>query len=356
MSPAPAPAAQPGERIHAIDAIRGIAAIAVVLFHATVRYPAFMRGDPTTDAPLFPGFTEHDVGLVPVLWFFLISGFVITWTIDRCRTPMDFVVSRASRLYPTYWAAIVVTVATGLIWPLPGVAFTPGQVLMNLTMAHELVGVPSVAGVFWSLAVELRFYVFALAVFALGWLPRVHWAALLWAAAGLATVLLGDTAHPVPWRVAQLLDLWQAPYLVAGMMLYRLWRGQTPVWSAVTVGLCTVSMVLTMEPAPAATCMVVAGAILWSAHGGLRWLAARPLVWLGGVSYALYVSHEQMIYIVIRGLDRQGMPHAASVAVAVVAALVLAWAITVAVERPAMRGIRVAWRAHRLRSGPVRAE
>ena len=332
------------QRVLALDAFRGVAALAVVLYHVTLRYPTFIRGLPPSDAPLFPGLLQFEAGVVPVLWFFLISGFVITWTVGRCRTPMDFVVSRVSRIYPAYWASIALTVAFVALWPLPGVSHSGGQVLVNLTMLQAYALVPDVAGVYWSLAVEILFYLFALALFAAGLWRVVHVAAFGWAALALATVLLESAGVPTSWRVGQLLLLHYAPYLVAGMSLYHVWRREHLAWSGATLCLCTVAIALQQGTVSAALCLAGMIVIAGSAEGGLRWLATPPLPWLGSVSYSLYLVHEYPCYVVIRALDRAGAPHLASISVAVVAALALAGAITYGVERPAMRRIRGTWR------------
>lgn len=338
------------QRLHGLDAMRGIAAICVVLFHVLLRYPSFMRGQLMGPEPLFPGFTQGDAGIVPVLWFFLISGFVIAWTVDRCRTPMDFVVSRVSRIYPAYWTGILVSAAIALAAPLPGFAFSPVQVMANATMLQSYLGIPHVSGVYWSLAVELLFYIYALALFASGLWPRAHLVAGAWVAVSLAAMVATRAGVAVPWRVTQLLLLTYAPFLAGGMMLYRLWQRQTPALSAAVLALCGAATLLAYPPVPAATCFVAAGLIAWSAQGGLAWLAAPPLVWLGGVSYALYLTHEQVSYVVIRAVDAQGGPHLAGVVAAIVVSLLLAWGITRGIEQPAMRAIRAAWR--RIRPEP----
>ena len=330
-------------RILALDAFRGIAALSVVLYHITLRYPAFMQGLPTPSTPLFPsfapGFAQIDAGIVPVLWFFLLSGFVITWTVDRCRTPADFLVSRISRIYPAYWASLLLTVAVLLLWPLPGA--TPGLAvtLVNITMLQTWLGVPDIAGVYWSLAVELMFYAYALALFALGQWRRVHLAACAWAALSLANTLLARHGIETSWRLGQFLLIHHTPFLAGGMALYQLWRRQHPAWSAATLGLCIAAILLAFPPISAALCLA-AMAFIAIATRQPRLLALPPLLWLGSVSYPLYLVHEYPSYIAIRALDGAGLPHPAAVAAALLLALALAAAVSYGVERPALRLLR----------------
>jgi peptidoglycan/LPS O-acetylase OafA/YrhL len=64
--------------------------------------------------------------------FFIVSGYVIFMTLHRTREPMDFVVSRFSRLFPAYWAAVVLTFLVTTLLGLPGKQVAVAQALVNL--------------------------------------------------------------------------------------------------------------------------------------------------------------------------------------------------------------------------------
>jgi len=82
-------------RIQELDSLRGIAAVAVVLYHFTYRFGELYEFQ--TPPPF-----QVTLGQYGVQLFFIISGFVIFMTLNRTRRPLDFVVSRFSRLHPTY--------------------------------------------------------------------------------------------------------------------------------------------------------------------------------------------------------------------------------------------------------------
>jgi peptidoglycan/LPS O-acetylase OafA/YrhL len=127
--------------------------------------------------------------------FFIISGFVIFMTLERTRSAMDFVVSRFARLYPAYWAAMYFTIAVVLISPVAN--YEPEsltQVLANITMWHSLFRIPHVDGAYWTLYVELWFYVSMLVLFVTGRLRQIElW--LLVALAGAWMWWLGILLH-----------------------------------------------------------------------------------------------------------------------------------------------------------------
>ena len=81
-------------RIYELDAFRGIAAMAVVLYHYSTRYNEIF--DVTS-------FLNFSFGWMGVPLFFILSGFVITLSVNRCKSPFEFLYRRFIRLYPTYW-------------------------------------------------------------------------------------------------------------------------------------------------------------------------------------------------------------------------------------------------------------
>ncbi len=302
-----------------------------------------MLGQQVENTAIVPGLSQAEAGLLPVLCFFLISGFVIAWTVDRSETSVDFVVSRFSRLYPAFWASIGVTVGLTVCWPLPGADLTVSQVLVNLTMAQEFMGVRSVDGVFWSLTVELTFYIWVLAVLVCGWWRYMHLAVFAWACAGLFDAVAETWGLHMPWRVEQLLLLQWSPFLASGVMLYRLWQRQHVTWSSITLVVCMLTVAAKLRPVPAVICYVAIAVIAGASRGGMRWLSAPALVWLGTISYTLYLSHQTVSFTIIRTLDASGARHTTSIIIAVISSLVLASALSFGVERPALRVIRRAY-------------
>ena len=99
-------------RLVEVDALRGLAALAVVLFHYTTRFTELFAPNPP------PTFSFPD-GHYGVNLFFIISGFVIFMTLEKTSRPMDFVVSRFSRLFPAYWVAIILTLSITHLLGLP---------------------------------------------------------------------------------------------------------------------------------------------------------------------------------------------------------------------------------------------
>ena len=155
-----------GRRIQELDALRGIAAIAVLCTHYFNFYDYWHHIH-----NVFDGISKY--GSYGVHLFFVISGFVILMTISRCKTLLDFVVSRFSRIFPAYWTAMLVTALVLTLLHSPDRP-TWLQVLVGFTMTEKLFGIPHVDGSYWTLNVELSFYFWITIIFLLGWIPRIE--------------------------------------------------------------------------------------------------------------------------------------------------------------------------------------
>ena len=157
-----------GGRLASIDALRGIAALGVVLYHALGRVDA-----PSPQHLLqWPSFFIHSLtsfGYVGVFLFFVISGFCIHLQWAKARAagrPHQiqfgaFWKRRLRRLYPAYLIALALyLVLTGLSVGFKITGAYVYDVVMHLLMLHNLdpKTAYSINGVFWTLAIEEQLY------------------------------------------------------------------------------------------------------------------------------------------------------------------------------------------------------
>lgn len=203
-------------RLYVLDGMRFVAAFSVLMFHFTARdHSRWSEGLPTTVFPVLSEVSRY--GYVGVHLFFVISGFVILMSAWG-RTIPEFVGSRIGRLYPAFWAAVLLTASLRAFWP----SFSPrsaSDVAVNLTMLNEPFDVPAVDGVYWTLWVELQFYILI--------------SLLVWRGISEKRILGFGTALPIVFTSAFLMDpslgsrftfLGWAPLFAAGMMLFLLYR------------------------------------------------------------------------------------------------------------------------------------
>lgn len=337
-------AEQRGGRLVEIDALRGVAALAVVLFHYTTRFSDLYGAGPQASVSFPDG--HYGVNL-----FFVISGFVIFMTLDKTSRAMDFVVSRFSRLFPAYWVAIALTFLLTHLLGLPGKMVGPGEALGNLIMIHSLFGIPHVDGVYWTLEVELLFYVGMLCLYCLRRLHQIHhWLLGLLALRLLDSLLEWKFGFGIPWTIQRLAILKYLPWFALGICIYLATsRHDTTSWRApaLTAGCAILTLALGNSLFHAALAIILASMVLLAATGRLAVLRYRPFVWLGTISYPLYLLHENIGWSIQLRLQALGLPIDATILVALTISLTLATTLAQQVEQPAMRWIRARYRERR---------
>ena len=338
-------AAGSGSRLLEVDALRGVAALSVVLFHYTTRFSE-LYATPGKASLSFP----H--GHYGVNLFFIISGFVIFMTLARTERPMDFVVSRFSRLFPAYWVAIFVTFALTHALGLPGKLVGFGTAVLNMLMIQGLFRIEFVDGVYWTLEVELIFYAMMLLVFRLRWLHRIH--LLLLAMLGLRLAYFG-MAHlfgiDLPWTVYRLLILEYIPWFAIGICIFQIVHrkpGESLNAPAATTLLAIAAMAIGNSLFLAGLALALALLVLAAASGRLPLLRWRVFTALGAISYPLYLLHENIGWSIELRLLSAQWPMDLAIAIALAITLMLSGALTLLVERPAMKAIRAAYKRRRL--------
>ncbi len=329
-------------RLQEVDALRGVAAMAVVLFHYSTRFRELYA--PT---PALPWEFAH--GHYGVNLFFIISGFVIFMTLDRTRRPMDFVVSRFSRLFPAYWLAIVLTFTITHWLGLPGKLVDGASALGNVIMLHGLFGVPHVDGVYWTLEVELLFYAGMFTLYRFGQLSRTPWALC----ALLALRMVYHLAEQIfgvslSWTVSRLLILQFIPWFSLGVAIYLFRSKSAPAERRsslilATAALATLAVVWAWWLALLA--LLLGATVFLAASGRLPWLRNPVLLWLGAISYPLYLLHENIGWSVQLTALHAGLALPWAVLLALVISLALADASSRWVERPALRWLRARYQA-----------
>lgn len=322
-------------RFRELDVLRGLAATAVVLFHFTSRF-ATHYGHPGRPLVVVPW------GYYGVHLFFVVSGMVIFLTIERMRSPWDFVAARIGRLFPAYWVAVTLTFLAVTATHLPEAALSVRDYVWNLSMLQRFVDVPDVDGVYWTLQVELAFYVVMLVILACRAVPMteailVGWLAVLtWNAAGGGLLREGLETSRV-----QFVSLYgYAPLFLAGVLLHlQRMRGLTAL-RAVLLGWAFGVFAWRNSAEAAMVFGVIVVAVELAIHGYLARLAVRPLLLLGAVSYPLYLIHQNIGYVLLRSLYARGVPTDAGLIVTLTAVLLLAWLLHVVVEAPGQRVVR----------------
>lgn len=338
-------------RLGWVDSARGIAVLFVFGLHLVLD----LQRRAAHDGFALPGwfsvaevmvFGPLDLGKIGVAIFFLVSGFLIPITLDKpgLHVIRDFSLNRFFRLYPAYWVSILVYLAA-----MPLVLSTT-QVLVNFTMLQRFLGTPDLNGVFWTLQIELVFYMLCVLLKRIGRLGDVTLMKRFVIGLGIAAVLLAGVRYGTGLKLPVALLL--ALQLMFFGYLYRMW------FVAETLAR---SDILRMG-VPVLLTLALACPLAYSRDYGLgenwaRYVASyvfslaafvfislkawqpRWLSFIGRISYSFYLLHTIAISVCIElivaapiGID--ALRFAVLVAASLLLSLTLSWASFRWIEQP----------------------
>jgi peptidoglycan/LPS O-acetylase OafA/YrhL len=338
-----------------VDALRGVAALGVVLFHLKAGHHIPLLA---SALPTWLNFVI-DHGDLGVAVFFVLSGFVISHSVheDRISMPMaaKFMLRRSLRLDPPYWAAIALTLgfaaASTLSVPhksIPGVS--AGQIVAHIFYLQEILGFPEINTVFWTLCMEVQFYLIYILILALGRkdpaLPMQGKRVLALLACASIFSLLWPTGLLTgePWR-GSFLPLWHG--FLLGVAAYWSWRYRAirPFFAGIALTVLIAAAV--RGDSFSLTCAVVAALLLTMGLFG-RITTALHWPWLqflGAISYSLYLIHNPVTGATFRAgyiLCGDTLPTEALWAVGALCSCVLFSAcLYYMIEKPSMRLARM---------------
>lgn len=360
-----------GRRLAEIDGLRAVAVLAVVLYHY---FQAYSQHYPY-GAGLLPLAKYGDLG---VELFFVISGFVITLSLAGQPGPWRFALKRLARLWPGLAVCSILTFAfihsvdSSFSREVQGglSGFAASWTFTSQRFWHSAFGFDGyVDVVYWTLAIEIRFYLLAAVIF---WLaPAGHFAA----AAPLVLLMMQSLfaavqfAVPglVPQVVVETLFLACAHLFAAGITFAAVYAGARGKRQAALLFWSFAIAFYRAEDSWEAAFLALI--FLAVAACALRWRTARLLAWrpladLGVISYPVYLLHNY-IGVTLLSLLPPGLPYAVYVLAAglVLAGIVLlSTAVHHLVELPAQQAVRSflerragRGRAMRLAPGPEAA-
>ncbi len=335
--------------IENIQALRGIAALLVVWAH--LKFAVTPLDPRAGDLPMIQ--TAH--GAIGVDLFFIISGYVICLTAcKRHHRPLDFFRARIARVSPLYLvvflpALLCKDLSSGTMMSLPSV--WNGLFYLPIFDWNDYSEPPLGAG--WTLSFEMWFYVAFALLLNIGSPRKIAICLPIFFSIGAAIMTLYDGSwyfprflfHPFVLEFALGCIVFHTQKWVTGRASCLLLAGG--IFSMLAFSRHTGSlgwhMVLLSSRLDLAwlrvllwglpSALIVAGLVGLERHQG--YVLPRALVWLGGISYSLYLSHRFSMAIVAKVGSRIGLHNPiVIVPVAFILCIFLAWLCWRWIEQP----------------------
>ncbi len=328
----------PNQRIGVINALRAFAALFVAWGHFVAGQGKYLS-------------LSGKYGYLGVHIFFVISGFVIPWSLYRARYALRdylrFLLKRNVRLYPPYLASIVITIlATNFIMApklgLPRVDVTGPSLLAHFAYLNDLIHLPWVNVVYWTLASVFQWYLLVGVMF-----PLLATRSKLARFAGLAGMMAAyfTVGH-------DRLIFHSIPIFLVGVFVFQYRTNLIALREM--LGLIAVMVLAMIGPIG----WIVAGvSVTTGMLIAFSTFHSRRMDRVGDVSYSLYLLHLP-IGVTLIGCLSHWLPFSGSYmivldVVGVAASGLAAWAMYQVIEKPSQEmssAIRFAVREHELTS------
>jgi peptidoglycan/LPS O-acetylase OafA/YrhL len=302
--------------MHHLDAMRGVAALAVCVQHFA---DFWMHAAGHAYSPLLSAlFLEGmNLGRFGVVLFFLLSGYLIPISLNEHSGVRTFFIRRLTRLYPAFWVSALVAVAANFLYYDTTIALP--RFLANLTMVPKFFGQEPVLGMYWTLMMEVIFYLCCAALFVVH--PRalhlkwLSFAVVMGASAATALPILANhligTKLPVQFLSMHLASLFLGNLIracglsdVGSKPLAHPFVLAACAWMIGVIALASGQvwpLASALNPSGGAG-MVMADAVAMALfvlvlrHRSLNW---RWLVTCGEWSYSIYLLHWPAIILVM---------------------------------------------------------
>ena len=316
-------------RNSALDGLRGLSAILVLSFHYLKRYESLYEHD-------FTYYQIFDFGFLGAHLFFAISGYVIFWSFEDGRSGASFLKRRFIRLVPTYWLAVLITYTAVNICGLKEFQTSLLEATSNLLLLVDFAGIPYVDDVYWTLAVEVFFYLAMALLVATRQLHNIEKWLLIWVLAG--AFLTADTSPVrIPDWVSTVFVFRYAEFFAVGICFRQIVTGRSSALTQALLASCCVA-ILAAYPSEIVPIICTLLLILYlTVSGRLPFLGWKPFAYLGSISYCLYLTHQNIGFIIINKLYAIGSPGILNITIATVSALLVASCMTQACEKPIRR-------------------
>ncbi len=315
-------------RLKELDAFRGIASFVVVLFHFSIEQSFFY------------------IGKSGVYFFFIISGFVIFMTLQKIKSGKEFWISRISRLYPAYWVACILIIFKQIIvlFFVPnGFKISLINSFINMTMFQSYFNITDLNVVFWTLAVEFQFYILIFFFYKANKINYIKYIGFIVALYGLALIFLIPEFYKEIHN--KLLLIFYFPLFVSGIIFYESYQNkkisfQNYIYLFFFIIVQSIILLKKFNEDYSIIYPLITYYFLFMTYvyGKIEFIANRFLLFLGKISYSLYLSHLIFSLSILKVVSKY-TNNFFGVVIALIFSVVFAYLMTEYIENPLSKKI-----------------
>ncbi len=279
----------PPAHFHALDLLRGIAALAVVIYHLASCANGYLpKGN------LLGMVADH--GYLGVHWFFVISGFIIPFTMRRNGYQLQhcgkFLAKRCIRLELPYLASLLLVLIWFTIGSLskhysgPPTIWDAARIAAHIGLLTPWLGQQWYLEIYWTLAIEFQFYLLVAVFFPLFF---HRWSAV-------RIVMLGAAVLPGFWcHDLRLIASFSALFAM-GLGLAHYFSGLLRLWQLLLYQALCAYCAYSGCGRDIMLAGIVAVAVILGVRRGWKWSA-----FLGKISYSVYLTHI-LVWMLLSGV------------------------------------------------------
>lgn len=317
-------------RLEVLDTIRGLAALSVVIYHFSYRYYQLYP----QEIKLYFSFNDGKYG---VQAFFILSGFVIFMTLNKSEKPIDFLVNRFSRLYPVFWFCVIFSFSVITFFGLIGRETTFLEMLLNLTMIPNQFGIKTVDGVYWTLLYELKFYFLMFVICIIGKIKNIENILCVYLLGFLASYIFGLQDLILFKILKQILISDYASYFISGILFYKIFTRNYTVKTLFIVFLAyLLSLVSNTYDNGFIIISIIYIIFILFSFNLINWFKNKLFLFLGTISYSLYLIHQNIGYIILNKLYFLNINPIISFLISILSVVIIASFISYLIEKPSV--------------------
>lgn len=262
------------------------------------------------------------------------------YSLNEKTTYVDYLKKRMKRLYPEYWISMLITTIFLLL--LLREMF-PGWkcLLINISMLQGFLGITNLDGAYWTLAYEIRFYIFIFALIALKQLKQIRKICILWLALSIAVfgmVQIGNSGIIIKLITYIIMPEFCAPF-VAGIFVYFLKYGFKDVLCYIGILLSLILSLFEQENSYFFSLMLISIimiTILFMRRYSYKYkkiilrlnnIKHKPLTWIAQISYPLYLLHQYIGYAILQYIESKNINNEIVIFIPICIVLMLAFIV-----------------------------